>query len=127
MATPQPGGPGVPQEPVPGVPNEPPPGQPLGDGGPQITLSGTVSLAGWSGAPIRVDVFDGVARLTEPGAWSVSVSSSGGQLWVDGYADDNQDGKPDHSEPVGWYGGNPVAGGAAQTGIDLTLTVQPPE
>ena len=106
-----------------------------------ITLSGTVTLADWSGAPVRVDVFDGdqrdldgprpsvvgVARLMEPGAWSVSVSASIGQLWVGGYADDNQDGKPDHNEPVGWYGGNPVAGGVAQTGIALSLTVQPPE
>ncbi len=122
------------------MPQEPPPGQPLGDG-PQVQLSGAISVADWSGAPIRVDIFDGdqrdldgprpsvvgVVRLEQPGAWTASVSADTPRLWVGAYADENRDGKPDHDEPVGWYGGNPVAGGADRSGIDLVLTVQPPE
>jgi len=137
----QPGITGIPEEPSPGIPNEPPPGQPLGGDGPQITLSGEVELEEWSGAPIRVDIFDGnqqdlagprpsvvgVVHLDAPGAWSVGVSSAIGQLWVGAYSDENKDGKPDHNEPVGWYQGNPVAGGADRGDLKISLTVQPPE
>ena len=94
------------------------------------------------GAPLRIDIFDGdqrkldgprpsvvgVMRLEEPGAWSVVVPESAAELWIGGYADDNRDGKPDHEEPVGWYSGNPVQGGADRSGLSLTLSVQkPPE
>lgn len=132
---------GIPEEPSPGIPDEPPPGQPLGGDGPQITLSGEVTLAEWSDAPIRVDIFNGnqqdlagprpsvvgVVHLDAPGAWSVQVSQSISQLWVGAYSDENNDGKPDHNEPVGWYSGNPVAGGADRGDLMLSLTVQPPE
>ena len=130
----------MPAEPNPGIPAEPPPGQPLGGTGPQVNLSGTVTLENWSGAPIRVDIFDGdqrnlngprpsvigVVRLEALGAWQVSVPASASELWIGGYADDNRDGKPDHEEPVGWYAGNPVAGGAARSALDLILKIDTP-
>jgi hypothetical protein len=149
--SPPPGGPpsagseggtiGIPEEPSPGIPDEPPPGQPLGGSGPQITLSGEVQIKEWSGAPIRVDIFDGnqqdlagprpsvvgVVHLDAPGPWSVGVSTSISQLWIGAYSDENKDGKPDHSEPVGWYAGNPVAGGADRGDLTLSLAVPPPE
>jgi len=116
------------------------PGQP-GSDGPQVRVEGTITVPDWKpGGSVRIDVFDGdqrdlsaprpsvvgMARLSEPGAFSVSVPASAGRVWLGAYADLNGDDRPSPSEPSGWYGGNPIDLSGAATGIDLRLTVEAP-
>jgi len=136
-----------PADPPPGVPDGPPPA-PAGDGqggdpgstppsGPQVVLSGSVTVPDWDGGAIRIDIFDGdqqaaagsegprpsivaVARLDRPGAFSLTVPASG-PVWVGGFVDADQDGKPSHTDPSGWFAGNPVDASADAAGIQLTL------
>lgn len=141
-ADPPPGDPGQPPPgeqppPAPGIPDEPAPGS----SGPQVTLTGTVTVPDWKpGGSIRIDVFDGdqrdlsaprpsvvgMQRLSAPGAFSVSVPASAGAVWLGAYADLDGDDRPSPSEPAGWYTGNPVALSGTVSGISLTLAVEAP-
>lgn len=137
--------PGDPGQPPPGDPGQPEPGTPTeplpASSGPQVTLSGTVSVSDWrEGGSIRVDVFDGdqrdlsaprpsvigMLRLSEPGPFSVSVPASAGEVWLGAYADLDGDDRPSPAEPSGWYPGNPIALSGKVTGISLSLAVEAP-
>jgi hypothetical protein len=145
-----------PDEPPPGVPDQPAPadgadaqGGDPGSGppaGPQVSISGTVTVPSWAGGPIRIDVFDGdqqaaagqdgprpgivaVGRLDKPGPFTLQVSASVDQVWVGGFVDEDRDGRPGHNDPSGWYAGNPVKTGADVGDITLSLSapLPPPE
>lgn len=133
--------PGDPDAPTPGVPDQPAPGVPGADG-PTVALAGTVAVEGWSGGPIRIDVFDGdqraaagsakrpsvVAQATvdRPGRFEVRVSTSAGRVWVGAFADENGNGRPDPRDPSGWYDRNPVLVDGDQGDIRLQLEAAPP-
>lgn len=103
-----------------------------------MTLSGTIEIAGWSGGPIRIDVFDGdqvaaagsdrrpnvvaQARLEKPGVFAVSVPVSANKVWIGAFADEDRDGKPGREDPSGWYGDNPVDLGADRGGLALKIS-----
>ena len=135
--------PGVPEEPVPvaGQPSNPGGAGPASVDGPTVEIRGTVDVPGWKGGPIRVDIFDGdqqaaaigsgprpsvvaVARLESPGAFSLQVPASTGRIWIGAFADENQDGRPGHEDPTGWYGENPVS--TEKSTEDVALTLEPP-
>lgn len=152
---PQPGAaaeptPGTPADPAPGKPDEPAPGPAAGGApgtlpseGPQVVLRGTVAVTGWSGGAIRLDIFDGdqraaaggagpkpsivaVHEVTQPGPFSVEIPQSVGQVWVGGFADEDQDGRPSPTDPTGWYTGNPVSTATDQSGLALVFEPPPP-
>lgn len=129
--------PGDPGQPEPGVPTEPAPGS----DGPQVTLSGTIAVPDWKpGGSIRIDVFDGdqrdlsaprpsvvgMQRLSEPGAFTVSVPASAEKVWIGAYADLDGDDRPSPAEPAGWYASNPVSLSGTVSGISFTLAVEAP-
>lgn len=140
--------PGTPAEPAPGVPSEPTPshteaagspGSPGGDA--QVAVHGNITAPDWGpGVTIRIDVFDGdqrdlvsprpsvvgMARISEPGAYTVSVNGSAGAVWVGAYADMDGDGRPSHTEPIGWFDGNPLDLSGTVSGVDLSLAVEAP-
>jgi hypothetical protein len=136
-ASPPPGDPG---DPPPGDPGDPPPGDPIGEG-PQVVISGSIAVDDWRpGGSIRIDVFDGdqrdlsaprpsvvgMHRMSEPGAFSVSVPASAGAVWLGAYADLDGDDRPSPSEPSGWYPGNPISLSGTVDGVSLGLFVEPP-
>lgn len=139
-ADPQPVRPGEPQpvqpgQPQPGVPQEPPPGG--GPDGPAVTLKGTITVPGWKGGEIRIDVFDGdqkaaagtgkrpsvvaQGKVAEPGPFELRVPQSADRVWIGAFADEDKNGRPGHTDPTGWYSGNPVSTGADRGGIELEL------
>lgn len=137
--------PGIPAEPAPGVPSEPGPGSAdaasPAAGDDQVSVQGRISAQDWApGVTIRIDVFDGdqrdltaprpsvvgMARISAPGAYTVSVAESAGAVWVGAYADLDGDGWPSHTEPVGWFSGNPLDLSSTVTGVDLSLAVEAP-
>jgi hypothetical protein len=136
--------PGRPEQPAPGVPTGPPPGGAVGDPGggagipadaPMVAIQGTLTVEGWGGGPIRIDVFDGdqreiggkrpsvvgMARLDKPGPYSVQVPAASPKVWVGAFADENKDGRPGPSDPAVWYPGNPVNTAGDRDHIDLVL------
>lgn len=142
--------PGAPQDPPPGEPADPPPAPASGGApgaqpadGPRVTVSGTVSVDGWSGGPIRLDIFDGdqraaaggggpkpsivaVHQVDKPGPFSLEIPQDAGEVWVGGFADEDRDGRPSPTDPSGWYAGNPVSTAANQSGVTLVLEAAPP-
>ena len=138
--------PGTPAEPEPGIPSEPGPGasEPAGASGGsavQVAVSGSIVAPDWTpGVTIRIDVFDGdqrnlsaprpsvvgMARISEPGPYTVSVAESAASVWVGAYADLDGDGRPSHSEPIGWFSGNPLDLSGTISGVDLSLAVEAP-
>lgn len=133
--------PGIPEEPAPGVPDQPPPeGQPgLGAvDGPTVRIRGAVRMEGWSGTPIRIDVFDGdqlaaaggkvrpprviaMQQLSAPGAYELTVPVALGKVWIGAYADENGNGRPDRADPSAWAEANPVYVEKDQSGVDVVL------
>jgi len=141
---PTPGGgepaPVVPDDPERVVPDDPPPGGAVVTSGPTITLSGRVEVVDYAGGQIRIDVFDGdqqelsgprpsvvgVARIDQPGPWSVAVPATTEKVWIGAYADENGDGRPEPKEAAGWYEGNPVVVSADQDDLRLRLSREVP-
>ena len=133
--------PGDPGQPAPGTPEQPRPGAP-GSDGPSVAVSGTISVEGWSGGPIRIDIFDGdqlaaagstkrpsvvaQAKLERPGPFEVRVPVAAGRVWVGAFADENRNGRPDPRDPSGWYGSNPVSVDEDRSGVILQLSAAPP-
>ena len=130
---------GVPAEPAPGVPDAPPPGKGVPEG-PSIRLSGRVSAPAEVTGPVRIDAFDGdqrdlsgprpavvaVGHLAGPGDFELSVPAGSGPLWLGAYMDIDGNGRPDPTDPVGWYSGNPLTGEGDQAGLDLVLAIEAP-
>lgn len=129
-----------PPEPAPGIPDQAPPGGQAfgGDLGPAVTVRGVVRMEGWSGTPIRIDVFDGdqlaaaggkstpprviaMQQLSQPGPYEVAVPSGVGKVWVGAYADENGNGRPDRADPSAWAEANPVYVDKDQSGVDVVL------
>ena len=95
------------------------------------------------GGAIRIDIFDGDQRaaagqdgqrprvvaaheLSKPGPFSVSIPASVPQVWVGGFVDEDGDGRPSHTDPTGWFGGNPVTTAGGVDGLVLRLETAPP-
>lgn len=133
--------PGDPGQPAPGTPEQPRPGSP-GSDGPSVAVSGTISVEGWSGGSIRIDIFDGdqlaaagstkrpsvvaQAKLERPGPFEVRVPMAAGRVWIGAFADENRNGRPDPRDPSGWYGSNPVSVDEDRSGVILQLSAAPP-
>lgn len=155
--TPQPGvagqpTPGVAGQPTPGVgqptpvkapdPAPAPPGTPQPNAGPQVTITGTVTFSTYKSGAIRITVFDGdhskpssspprvlgMAEITGPGAFSLTVPEASGKVYLEGSIDEDGDGRPGPQEPAGKADRYPVTVGTAPvTGITVTMErIAPP-
>ncbi|MCK6524392.1 hypothetical protein L6R49_23550 [Myxococcota bacterium] len=145
--------PGVPEPPKPGIPNEPPPGggpgvpgqpgQPGQPGvgsptGPTYPVKGTLVCPGCKGS-FRIDVFDGdhgdlggprpsiVTRGEAPSAGPFSLDvPQGARVWLSVFNDEDGDGRPGPTEPVGDYAENPVVVSGPVDGVVITLKRRDP-
>jgi hypothetical protein len=141
--------PGIPEEPAPGDPNTPPPPggatplQPLpGSGGlvvrgPSVDVSGLVAYEGWRTGKVKITAFDGdhsaasnkhpkvvgIAEIDRPGAFSMKVPASVGQIYVEASVDEDDDGRPGPLDPQGQADRFPVTVGTDPID-DLTITLQ---
>jgi hypothetical protein len=102
-------------------------------------IRGTISVQGWRGGPIRVDVFDGDqrdltgprpsvvggARLDQPGDFEVRVPLSAPRVWIGAFADEDRNGRPDPTDPAAWYPRNPLSVAGDQSGVLLELKADP--
>lgn len=145
--------PGVPEPPKPGVPNEPPPGggpgmpgqpgQPGQPGvgsptGPTYPVKGSLVCAGCKGS-FRIDVFDGDhgdlggprpsivtrAEVQSAGPFTLDVPQ-GARVWLSVFNDEDGDGRPGPTEPVGDYAENPVVAKGPVDGVVITLKRRDP-
>lgn len=100
-----------------------------------VVFEGTISVKDWSGKPIRIDVFDGDQRniggkrpsviisemVDNIGAFSIKIPQKDVMVWIGGFIDEDQDGRPGAKDPSGWYIGNPVSAEDNQKGITFSL------
>lgn len=93
----------------PGDPTTPPPAS-----GPMITVTGTVVYGAWKKGEVRIDAFDGdhsvhgthpgvvaSARITRPGAFTLTLPENAGKLYIEAVVDEDQDGRPGPQDPMG--------------------------
>ncbi len=145
--------PGVPEPPKPGIPNEPPPGggpgmpgqpgQPGQPGvgsptGPTYPVKGSLVCAGCKGS-FRIDVFDGDhgdlggprpsivtrAEVQSAGPFTLDVPQ-GARVWLSVFNDEDGDGRPGPTEPVGDYAENPVVAKGPVDGVEIELKRRDP-
>jgi hypothetical protein len=145
--------PGVPEPPKPGIPNEPPPGggpgmpgqpgQPGQPGvgsptGPTYPVKGSLVCAGCKGS-FRIDVFDGDhgdlggprpsivtrAEVQSAGPFTLDVPQ-GARVWLSVFNDEDGDGRPGPTEPVGDYAENPVVAKGPVDGVVIQLKRRDP-
>ena len=145
--------PGVPEPPKPGIPNEPPPGggpgMPGGPGqpgqpgvgsptGPTYPVKGSLVCAGCKGS-FRIDVFDGDhgdlggprpsivtrAEVQSAGPFTLDVPQ-GARVWLSVFNDEDGDGRPGPTEPVGDYAENPVVAKGPVDGVVIQLKRRDP-
>ena len=148
--------PGVPEPPKPGIPNEPPPGggpgRPGGPGqpgqpgqpgvgsptGPTYPVKGSLVCAGCKGS-FRIDVFDGDhgdlggprpsivtrAEVQSAGPFTLDVPQ-GARVWLSVFNDEDGDGRPGPTEPVGDYAENPVVAKGPVDGLVIQLKRRDP-
>jgi hypothetical protein len=145
--------PGVPEPPKPGVPTEPPPGggpgMPGGPGqpgqpgvgnptGPTYPVKGSLVCAGCKGS-FRIDVFDGDhgdlggprpsivtrAEVERAGPFTLDVPQ-GARVWLSVFNDEDGDGRPGPTEPVGDYAENPVVVKGPVDGVVIELKRRDP-
>jgi hypothetical protein len=100
-----------------------------------VVFEGTISVNDWSGKPIRIDVFDGDQRniggkrpsviisetVNKIGTFSIEIPQKDVMVWIGGFIDEDQDGRPGPKDPSGWYTGNPVSAKDNQKGITFSL------
>ena len=55
------------------------------------------------------------------GAFSIKIPQKDVMVWIGGFIDEDQDGRPGAKDPSGWYIGNPVSAEDNQKGITFSL------
>jgi hypothetical protein len=101
-----------------------------------------LTVEGGAEGTVRIDVFDGdqraaaasgtppkvvaQARLDAAGAFSLAVPQGPGSVWIGGFVDQNDNGRPDRDEPAGWLAANPLSTASDHSGLELVLRVEPP-
>lgn len=138
--------PGIPEEPKPGIPSQPPPGegpmpggQPVFDG-PTVTVTGEIKFPSYKQGKVRIDVFDGDQRdhsikpsvvttkeLEQPGEFTLSVPESVKHVWISAFVDQNNNQRPDHGDPTGFYVDNPVSTKKNVNGLIIELKEDAPK
>jgi hypothetical protein len=126
---------------MPGAPGQPgQPGQP-GVGsptGPTYAVKGSLVCAGCKGS-FRIDVFDGDhgdlggprpsivtrAEVASAGPFTLDVPQ-GAKVWLSVFNDEDGDGRPGPTEPVGDYAENPVVAKGPVDGVVIELKRRDP-